>query len=130
MNLHNTVRGVITGVNPDTAVSILRSSGYDTAANGKQIPLYNRADGQPANVQACSGKDVERVNSLGFQGVFRTVYLYGNVVGIVRPDGTGGDILKFSQTPGDDCQDWKCITVKETWPDWCCVIVQLQATVI
>lgn len=130
MNLHGLVRGVITSINPDTLVSILRSAGYQTTPSGKQVPAYNRTDNQPANVQACAGKDVERMNNLAFQGVFRTVYLYGSADGIVRPDATGGDVLKFAQMPGGKCQDWKVVQVKEQWPDWCCVIVLLQATVI
>ncbi len=130
MNLHNIVRGVVTSINPDTRISILRSNGYSTLPNGKQVPAYDRRDNQPANIQACAGKDVERVNNLGFQGVFRTVYLYGEAVGIVRPDGTGGDVLKFSQMPHGKCQDWKVINVKEQWSDWACVIVILQDTVI
>lgn len=130
MNLHGLVRGVVGAVNPDRSVSVLRSTGYITGSNGKQIPQYCRIDGQSANVQACKGKDIERMNNLGFQGLFRKVYLYGDIVGISRPDGTGGDILKFSQVVGDPAQDWKVVSVEESWSDWCCVIVQLQSTVI
>lgn len=128
MNLHSVVRGAIQIINPDTTATLLRSTGYATDAASKQIPTYDTLSG-PAQIQACSGKDIDRVNFLALQGIFRTVYLYGNWMGIVRTDKKGGDILKFAQVPGAAIQDWKIVMVKETWPDWCSVIVQLQTTI-
>ncbi len=129
MNLHGIVRGVISAVNPDQTIALLRSTGYTTDAASKQIPTFATLTG-PAQVQASSGKDIERMNNLNIQGIFRTVYLYGNWVGIVRADSKGGDILKFPQVPGAVVQDWKIVNVKETWPDWCSVIVCLQTTTV
>jgi len=125
MNLHSVVRGAVTTVNPDTTCTLKRSTGYTTGTNGKQVPNYTTTTG-PANVQATGGRDVERMNNLGFQGVFRTLYLYGNWQGIVRVDQKGGDLFLFPQEPGGAVCTWKAASVKETWPDWCGVIVILQ----
>lgn len=130
MNLHNIVRGAVGAVNPDIEITILHSTGYVTSVAGKQVPQYDVIPNQRAQVQATSGKDIERMGNVGIQGVLRTVYLYGNVAGIVRADGTGGDILKFPQAPGAAVQDWKVVNVKETFADWCCVIVALQSTIV
>lgn len=70
------------------------------------------------------------MDSLNIQGVLRTVYMYGQTVGVVRPDGTGGDILNFVQAPNRDAQSWKVVHQKEVFPDWVCVIVQLQTELV
>jgi hypothetical protein len=129
MNLHGIVRGAIRTINPDIVIPLLRSAGYTTGADGKQVPAFTVLSG-PAQVQATSGKDVERMNNLSIQGVMRTVYLYGKWSGIVRADKTGGDILNFPQMPGAPAQSWKVVNVKEQWPDWVCVIVVLQTVLV
>ncbi len=129
MNLHGLVRNAIQTVNPDIEATLLRSTGSTTGASGKQVPSFT-ATTVRAQVQAASGKDIERANNLGYQGVFRTVFLYGDVAGIVRADQTGGDLLKFPPTPGAAVRDWKVASVKETWPDWCCVVVCMQTTTV
>lgn len=129
MNLHNIVRSAITSVNPDISATLLRSNGYTTDAAGKQIPAYLTFTGK-IQVQGVSGKDLEHTDFLNIQGVLRTVYLRGNWAGVVRADQKGGDIMKFPQIPGTAVQDWRVVTIKETWPDWCSVIVWLQSTVV
>ncbi len=64
---------------------------------------------------------------VSMQAVMRKVYMYGNVVGIVRADKTGGDLLYFPQVPGGTAQEWLAVVIFETWPDWCAVGVALQA---
>lgn len=125
MNLHGIVRGAITTVNPDIPATLLCSTGYTTDSSGERTPTFDTFTGD-IQVQACSGKDIERTNFLNIQGVLRTVYDYGNWTGIVRVDEKGGDILQFPQVPGAAIQTWKVVIVKETWPDWCSFIVQLQ----
>ena len=125
MNLHHIVRGAITSVNPDIRATLLRSNGYVTGGDGRQIPSFFTYSGK-VQVQAVTGKDLEHTNSLNIQGVLRTVYIYGNWAGVVRADQKGGDILKFPQVPGAPVQDWRVVMIKETWPDWCAVVVALQ----
>lgn len=126
MNLHLAVRGVIPQVNPDIAATWKRSAGlYVTALDGTRTPGYDLIP-VVIQAQAASGKDIERLNNLGIQGVVRKVYDYGNKQGIVRPDGRGGDFLMFPQVPGAPVQSWKITNVMETWPEWSAVFVVLQ----
>lgn len=127
MNLHALVRSAIQTVNPDIPAQLLRNTGYSTGASGRQEPTYGTPEPVSIQAQAASGGEIERMNNLSMQGVFRKVYMYGNTQGIVRADKKGGDILKFPQVPGAPVQEWKVVEVSETWPDWCCVIVWLQA---
>lgn len=129
MNLHSLVRGAIISVNPDISATLLRSNGYTTDAAGKQTPTFLTFTGK-IQVQGVSGKDLEHTDSLNIQGVLRTVYLRGNWAGVVHADQKGGDIMKFPQIPGAAVQDWRVVAIKETWPDWCSVIVCLQAVTI
>lgn len=125
MNLHHIVRGAINAVNPDINVGLRRSTGYTVATDGEQIPTYDTLSG-PGQVQALGSEDLRHVAAANLQSVDRKVYLYGNWMGVVRADQKGGDILTFSQIPGAAAQDWKVVTVFETWPDWCAVGVVLQ----
>ncbi len=129
MNLHGIVRGAINAVNPDQVVTWRRSNGYDTNAAGKRTPTY--ADTTVgAQVQASSASDLQHVDFLNVQGVKRSVYLFGNVQGTVRPDVKGGDLLVFPQNIGGTPATWLVVAVIETWnPDaagWCKVGVVLQ----
>lgn len=128
MNLHSLVRGAINSINPDISATLLRSNGYVTAPDGKQVPKFLSYSGK-IQVQGVSAKDLQHTDYLNIQGVLRTVYLLGNWAGVVRADQKGGDLMKFPQIPGAAVQDWRVVTVKETWPNWSSVIVWLQSTV-
>lgn len=125
MNLHGIVRSQISAVNPDIAATLRRSAGYTTDTDGTQIPAYTTLTGS-IQVQAFGPSDLRHVGPLNIQGVLRKVYAYGNWMGVVRADQKGGDILTFPQFPFATVQDWKVITVFETWPDWCAIGVVLQ----
>lgn len=125
MNLHNIVRGGITMVNPDTPATLLRSTGYTTGANGKQVPTYAAPLTDKIQVQALTGGELEHVNNLNIQGVLRAVYLYGAWNGLVRTDGKGGDLLQFP-VAGITGTNWLVVTVLESWPNWSKVVACLQ----
>jgi len=128
LNLHAAVRGAIQSVNPDVAATWLVSTGSTVDGSYKQAPAY--AAGVPirAQVQPVAGDDLKQIDYLNMQGVLRTVYAFGDVEGIVRPDLKGGDLLQF--VFGGVVRVWKVVHVLETWtPDtvgWCSVIVALQ----
>lgn len=126
MNLHAIVRGAITTVNPDISVTWRASTGYTNDAAGKQTPAYASDVPIQAQVQALTTDDLAHVEMLNLQGIFRTVYMYGNKQGIVRPEARGGDILLFPQVPAGTVETWLIVKVPETWPDWCHVIACLQ----
>lgn len=127
MNLRSIVNGAIQGINSDTVVTWVQSNGYSTSPDGTRTPNQSSQD-VSANVQALSGTDLRHVDGLNIQGVMRSVYLYGDVEGIVRADGKGGDILQFPEVPGGTIRNWLVTQVMETWPTWCRVIVTLQQT--
>ncbi len=112
-------------VNSNLTISLQRSTGYTTAPNGTQVPTFTTLSGE-AQIQALGPEDLKYMNSLNIQGVKRKVYLYGNWMGVVRTDAKGGDVLTFPQVPGDTAQQWKAVTVFETWPTWSSIGVVLQ----
>jgi hypothetical protein len=129
LNLHNIVRPAIDALNPSFTGVWRQSTGYTTASDGTRTPTYTNAT-VPMRVQALSGRDLKHTEFLNMQGVKRSVYLYGDVQGVVRPDVKGGDILQFPETRGGTNRDWLVVVVLETWsPDasgWCKVGVVLQ----
>lgn len=125
MNLHAIASPVISAVNPMISVIWLQSTGYTTNAAGARTPTTTSTTVQ-GQVQALSATDLRHIDGLNITGVLRSVYLYGNVAGIVRVDQQGGDILQFPEVPGGAMRNWLVNQVMETWPDWCRVIVTLQ----
>jgi len=125
MKLRSIVNGAIQGINRDQTVTWVSNQGYTTAPDGTRTPNRTSQTVQ-ANVQALSGTDLRHVDGLNLQGVMRSVYLYGDVEGIVRADGKGGDMLQFPEVPGGTTRNWLVNQVMEVWPTWCRVIVTLQ----
>lgn len=74
-----------------------------------------------AQVQALTFRDIQQVEGLNLQGTQRAMYLYGDVEGLVRPTGQGGDLITMA-----DATVWLVTHVLETWPGWCKVAVTLQ----
>lgn len=127
MNLRAIANAAIQSVNPDIGIGYSASTGYTTNAAGTQLPTYASAVSVRAQVQAVRGKDLEHVANLNLQNLYRNVRMFGNTQGIVRPDAKGGDLLTFAQVPAGTIQTWLVVAVLETWPEWCSVIVCLQA---
>jgi len=125
MNLHGIASGAISSVNPMIDATLQKSVGYTEEEDGSQTPVYTSASGK-VQVQALSGKDLAQVNNLNIQGVLRTVYAYGNMAGLVRAESRGGDIFQFPEYSGGPVRNWLVVMVKESWPDWCSVVVCLQ----
>lgn len=129
IDVHALANSAIQQINADITATLLRSNGYTTLPSGKQVPAFLTFSG-PIQVQGVSAADLRHIDNLNIQGVLRTVYLLGNWAGVVRADQKGGDIMKFPQVPGAAVQDWLVVSIKETWPQWCSVIVNLQSTVM
>ena len=125
MNLRKMANSITRQVNPNIAAIWRQSNGYITGSDGKRVPSYidTNIEIQP---QALSADTLAFTQGLNIQGIMRSVYMYGNVQGVVKSDERGGDILVFAQVPGHPAQEWKVVTVIETWPDWAHVVVVLQ----
>lgn len=120
MNLHGIAGPIIAAVNPMILATIKYSNGYEIGPGRKQIPKYRVVPDVQAQVQPLSAGDLKHLESQNIQGVQRSVYLYGDIQGVVRPAEKGGDLLVFGG------QVWLVTAVFETWPDWCKVGVTLQ----
>jgi hypothetical protein len=131
MNLHGMVRGAINSVNPDVTALYLASTGNTVNADYSQTPGY--AAGVPVRIQAqpLGKEELRHVEKLNLQGVFRTIFLFGNSQGVVRVLAQGGDLLQFAPFQGQAVQTWKVVYVDGPWNveqgGWTKLIVVLQA---
>lgn len=128
MNLHKVVRGLVTAVNPDIIASFVKSTGNALSPSGKAVPKYAAAVSVKIQVQPMSSGDtaLAQANMINMQGVMRTIFMYGDTQGIVRPSQQGGDLLKFSRIPNGPVSTWLVVGVLETWPTFCKVVACLQ----
>jgi len=120
MNLRQIANSAIVSVNPNIAVSVLKSTGYTIGDGRRQTPSYADPVVGPAQLQALDGSELKQLGGLNIQGVVRGIYLRGAVAGVVRPDGVGGDLVLI----GD--QTWLVVKVLESWPTWTKAAIVLQ----
>jgi hypothetical protein len=122
MDLRGIANAVSSIVNPNETVTVLRSTGYTIGAGAKQIPSFAAPVTGPAQVQALDANDIKQLDGLNIQGTIRAIYLRGSLAGVIRPNQTGGDIIKR----GNPSQDWLVVKVLESWPDWTKAAIVLQ----
>ena len=105
MNLHNLVRGAITGVNADEVFTLYRSLGsfrrdYETATNTPEVAPGETVKGQ---VQSISPDRMIQTERLSIGSIVRRVYLYAGKdpetrpAALYRPLARSGDYLLDSQ---------------------------------
>lgn len=122
MDLRGLANAVTSTVNPNETVTVLRSTGYIIGAGAKQVPSYAPPVDGPGQVQALDADDIAQLDGLNIQGTIRAIYLRGTLAGVVRPDGTGGDLVKRN----NGTQTWLVVKVLESWPDWTKAAIVLQ----
>lgn len=120
MDLRGIANGVSSTVNQNQTVTVLRSTGYTIGAGRKQVPSYAAPVTGPGQIQALDANDIKQLDGLNIQGTIRALYLRGVLAGVIRPDGTGGDIVQI----GD--QTWLVVKVLEGWPTWTKAAIVLQ----
>ena len=120
MDLRGIANGVTATVNPNKTVTVLRSTGYTIGAGRKQVPGYADPVTGPGQIQALDANDIKQLDGLNIQGTVRAIYLRGVLAGVVRPDGTGGDLVEV------DGQTWLVVKVLEGWPTWTKAAIVLQ----
>ena len=120
MDLRGIANSVSSTVNPNITVTVLRSTGYTIGAGRKQVPTYADPVTGPGQIQALDANDIKQLDGLNIQGTIRTIYLRGVLAGVVRPDGTGGDIVQIGG------QTWLVVKVLEGWPTWTKATIVLQ----
>lgn len=120
MDLRGLANGVSSTVNPNKTVTVRRSTGYTIGAGRRQVPSYAAPVTGPGQIQALDANDIKQLDGLNVQGTIRAIYLRGNLAGVIRPDGTGGDIVQIAG------QDWLVVKVLEGWPTWTKAAIVLQ----
>ena len=120
MDLRGIANGVTSTVNPNQTVTVLRSTGYTIGAGRRQVPSYAAPVTGPGQIQALDANDIKQLDGLNIQGTIRAIYLRGALAGVVRPDGTGGDLVQI------DGQNWLVVKVLEGWPTWTKAAIVLQ----
>ena len=120
MDLRGLANGVTATVNPNKTVTVRRSTGYTIGAGRKQVPGYADPVTGPAQIQALDANDIKQLDGLNIQGTVRAIYLRGVLAGVVRPDGTGGDLVEIG------AETWLVVKVLEGWPTWTKAAICLQ----
>lgn len=127
MFLRGIVNNVTQTVNSNISVNLLRSSGYTIGAGARQVPSYSAPESLLAQVQALDSDDLKQIDGLNIQGTLRSIYIYGVMLGVVRPNQTGGDIVEITDMPGFvGTRKWLVTKVLESWPDWSKAVIVLQ----
>lgn len=127
MDLRGLANSVSNSVNPNMVVTVSRSTGYTIGAGLKQIPSYAPGVTGPAQLQALDSSELKQIEGLNLQGVIRAIYLRGVLNGIVRPDGTGGDLVVIAApAPAQFIGTWAVKKVLETWPFWSKAVIVRQ----
>ena len=122
MDLRGLANAVTSTINPNETVTVLRSTGYTIGAGAKQVPTFAAPVTGPAQVQALDANDIKQLDGLNIQGTIRAIYLRGTLAGVVRPNQTGGDIVKRK----NETESWLVVKVLESWPDWTKAAIVLQ----
>jgi len=120
MDLRGIANGVSSTVNPNKTVTVRRSTGFTIGAGRKQVPGYADPVTGPAQIQALDANDIKQLDGLNIQGTVRAIYLRGVLAGVVRPDGTGGDLVEIG------AETWLVVKVLEGWPTWTKAAIVLQ----
>src|ERR1700679_3603194 len=93
INLRAVANSQTKAINPNFAATLFISNG-NSVVGYKQIPLY-RQIGVTAEVQPLSSKDIRQIDALNIQGVEKSIYLNGPMIGISRIKQKGGDLIMF-----------------------------------
>ena len=129
MNLHGLVAGVIGAVNPRIWVSVQSSTGstFGSSANAyTPQPTYAAPVTVLAQIQPIQWKDLQQLDGLNLQGTPIAMYLFGEILAIVRATGRGGDLITVPSGPYVGV--YLVVQVLEDWAasGWCKVACTLQ----
>jgi len=110
MNLHSVVASAINSINPFLMVNIQRSTGYTLGADGLATPTYAAILPVQGQCQALTARELTQISGINQQGEKLAIYVNGTLLGEVRPDSVGGDILTLP-----DGSTWLVLQVLENW---------------
>lgn len=125
MNLHSIAGPIIAAVNPFVpAVIQINAGSYETLADGTRVPQYFDPITVAAQVQPLQFRDIQMLDALNIQGTRMGIYLYGQVDGLVRSTGKGGDLITI--LGGVNRGVWLVAVMAEQWQGWCKALCTLQ----
>jgi hypothetical protein len=125
MDLRGIANAGSNAVNPNLIVTVQRSNGYTIGAGRKQVPVYFPGVVGPAQIQMLDSADLKQIDGMNLQGVIRTIFLRGNLAGVVRPQSKGGDLV-IIPPPSVHAGNWLIAKVLETWELWTKAVIVLQ----
>lgn len=120
MNLRGIANRSIQAVNANIEILFYKSTGYTLGAGRKQVPAYASPVTGFGNLQALDSVDLKQLEGLNIQGKIKAIFIYGEAAGSVRPDNTGGDLIKIGS------QTWLVVKVLEGWSTWSKAAIVLQ----
>jgi hypothetical protein len=122
MNLHSIASRAISKVNPNEWMQYQASTGSVTSADGSRVPSYAPAIRVLAQVQETTQDDLKKGDALNIQGEKVKLWMSGSASGVVRMSNKGGDLFGREK----DGTQWLVLSVLETWPEWCAVLLVRQ----
>lgn len=128
MNLRGIANNAIQGINPNIPVVVRLPNGYTIdPLTRKQVPAYIDTPAQ-GQLQALDGDDLKQMLGLNIQGTIRTMYLYGSLAGVIRPDGSSQSHVVFTSNEAGvvKSREWGVFKVLESWQAWCKVAIVYQ----
>ena len=112
MNLHAIAGPIIAMVNPWVTAMISVSTGYTTNQDGTRTPAYATPIPVAVQKQPMTYTDLIQTDGLNLQGEKCALYVEGNFDGVVRQDGTGGDLITLPSG-----STWLVVQVLENWSE-------------
>ena len=95
MDIFGMARSATAIINPPVLATISRSIGYTTATDGTRTPDYTTITGIKADVQPMTAQDLHQVDGLNMGGEKVTIFLSGELLGVLRTGQNGGDIVEL-----------------------------------
>lgn len=127
INVHAIANSAIQGVNPDIPATIQISTGYAEGDDGLQVPSYDTMDAK-IQKQPMSQRDMQHVDNLNLDGVYCSVYCYGNYWSVVRDRAKGGDLMNFNDPTSGIATEWLIVAAPEVWTGWCKLVLCQELT--
>jgi hypothetical protein len=121
IDLFNAARSQVSIINPPVLSTINRSNGYITAADGTRTPVFTVITGIKADVQPMTAQDLHQVDGLNIGGEKVTIFLSGELLGVLRTGQNGGDIIELANG-----EKYLVVLVLEQWIGWVKVAAVLQ----
>lgn len=109
MNLRALANRSTRTINPNLSGTVRVCTGYTTAATGKRVATYAAPVPATLQVQSLSIKDHEHLQALNITTAERSVFCDLQLSAVLRPDGTGGDLMQFEDAV------WLVVAVLEGW---------------